>query len=177
MTASFERSANPELWTFLESLAGGAILAGTIAAIEPFGVFVALDEGPAHPVFPGVGFITVPELSWRHLDAVTDVVQVGQRVRCEFLQFDTWNLEARLSLRATQPDPFQALAEHTVLGQELTGQVVKVVAQLGAVVEVADGVVGLIREPVGDLVESGEQVAVVVASIDRQARKLELRLR
>ncbi|MFI9103170.1 hypothetical protein ACIGXA_21875 [Streptomyces fildesensis] len=40
--------------------------AGTLA-----GVFVALDDGPDHPVFPGVGFITIPELSWRHSPQAT----------------------------------------------------------------------------------------------------------
>ncbi|GEB57069.1 hypothetical protein [Streptomyces gardneri] len=43
------------------------ILSGTVAAIERFGVFVTLDDGPAHPLFPGVGFIVIPELSWRHI--------------------------------------------------------------------------------------------------------------
>ncbi|MGW1376991.1 hypothetical protein ACWD6P_22365, partial [Streptomyces sp. NPDC002446] len=54
---------HPELWAFLESLQRGERLAGAVAAIERFGVFVALDDGPDHPVFPGVGFITMPELS------------------------------------------------------------------------------------------------------------------
>jgi small subunit ribosomal protein S1 len=112
---------HPELWAFLASLTPGAALSGTVAAIEPFGVFVALDEGPAHPLFPGVGFITYPELAWQRFDEASDVVQVGQRVTCEFLQFDTWNLEARLSLRAMQPDPFQEFADRVEVGQELRG--------------------------------------------------------
>ena len=107
------QTESPELWAFLESLHHGDILAGTVAAIERFGVFVALDDGPAHPTLPGVGFIVIPELSWRRIEAPTDVVQVGQRVSCEFLQFDTWNLEARLSLKATQQDPLQAFADST----------------------------------------------------------------
>ncbi|WP_281280080.1 S1 RNA-binding domain-containing protein [Streptomyces hundungensis] len=66
----------PELQVFLESLHSGELLSGTVAAIEPFGVFVALDEGPDHPVFPGgVGFITSPELSWRRIEAASDVVR------------------------------------------------------------------------------------------------------
>jgi small subunit ribosomal protein S1 len=110
-------SENPELWAFLQSLRPGDILSGTVSAIERFGVFVTLDEGPGHPVFPGVGFITAPELSWRRFEAASDIVQVGQRVTCEFLQFDTWNSEARLSLRATQADPFQQFAYSTATGR------------------------------------------------------------
>lgn len=55
--------ADPELNAFLESLTPGQHLTGLIASIEPFGVFVTLDDGPAHPTFPGVGFITYPDLS------------------------------------------------------------------------------------------------------------------
>ncbi|MFF6808124.1 S1 RNA-binding domain-containing protein [Streptomyces sp. NPDC012616] len=175
-------SENPELWAFLESLHCGEILSGTITAIERFGVFVALDDGPDHPVFPGVGFITIPELSWRRVEAAFDVVQVGQRVSAEFLQFDTWNLEARLSLRATQPDPFQTFADRTAVGQELNGRVTKLVP-FGVFVQVTDGIEGLVHlreltstpvESPSDVVQAGDEVTVVVTEIDRERRRLVL---
>jgi small subunit ribosomal protein S1 len=115
-----------------------------VAAIERFGVFVAVDEGPEHPVYPGVGFITYPELSWRRFETASDVVEVGQRVSCEFLQFDTWNGEARLSLRAMQPDPFVVFVDGVVVGQRLSGRVTKLVP-FGVFVEVADGIEGLVH--------------------------------
>ncbi|MFJ9033959.1 S1 RNA-binding domain-containing protein [Streptomyces sp. NPDC102274] len=160
---------NPELWAFLESLHCGEILSGTVTAIEGFGVFVSLDDGPDHPVFPGVGFITIPELSWRRLEAASDVVQVGQRVSCEFIPFDTWNLEARLSLRGTRPDPFLAFADRNAVGQTLHGQVTKLVP-FGAFVQVADGIEGLVHlrelawtpvEAPSDVVQVGDEVTVV----------------
>ncbi|MFC8448804.1 S1 RNA-binding domain-containing protein [Kitasatospora sp. NPDC057223] len=177
---SMAAAENPELWAFLEPLWRGAILSGRVAAIERFGVFVALDEGPAHPVFPGVGFITYPELSWRRFEAATDVVRVGRRVTCEFLQFDTWNGEARLSLRAMQPDPFQAFADGVQAGQILHGQVTTL-APFGAFVQVADGVEGLVRlrelaaHPVrspAEAVRAGDAVSVAVIDVDRQRRRL-----
>lgn len=173
---------NPELWAFLKSRHRGEILSGTIAAIERFGVFVALDDGPDHPVFPGVGFITIPELSWRHIEAVSDVVQVGQRVSCEFLQFDTWNGEARLSLKATRPDPFQEFADSIAVGRTLQGQVTKLVP-FGFFVQVAGGIEGLVHRqalastpvaPPPDLVEVGNEVTVVVMDVDRERRRLTL---
>jgi small subunit ribosomal protein S1 len=175
---------HPELWTFLNGLHRGDILCGTVAAIERFGVFVALDDGPDHPVFPGVGFITVPELSWRHIDALSDVVEVGQRVSCEFLQFDAWHGEARLSLRATRPDPFQAFADACPAGSTLPGRVTKL-SPIGIFVQVADGVEGLVpgerpaKPPLAaaaDTVRVGDEVTVVVTEIDRQWRRLTLSL-
>ncbi len=176
------QAESPELWTFLGSLRRGEILSGAVAAVERFGVFVALDDGPGHPLFPGVGFITIPELSWRRFEAASDVVRVGQRVSGEFLQFDTWNAEARLSLRAMRPDPFQAFAERTVVGQELHGHVTKLVP-FGVFVQVADGIEGLVHlrdltsmpvEAPEDVVQVGDDVTVVVTHVDRGGRRLSL---
>ncbi|MGW0189282.1 S1 RNA-binding domain-containing protein [Streptomyces sp. NPDC003362] len=174
------QTESPELWAFLESLRPGEVLSGTVAAIERFGVFVALDDGPDHPRLPGVGFITIPELSWRSVDAGTDVVDVGQRVSCEFLQFDTYNAEARLSLKALQPDPFQDFADRSAVGQALLGTVVKVLP-VGAFVDVGDGVLGLVpfKEVHGgpaacppEAFETGAEISVVVSDIDRPHRRV-----
>jgi small subunit ribosomal protein S1 len=179
---SMAATENPELWTFLKRLRRGEFLAGTVAAIERFGVFVALDQGPEHPVYPGVGFITYPELSWRRFEAASDVVEVGQRVLCEFLQFDTWNGEARLSLRAMQPDPFLVFVDGVVVGQRLSGRVTKLVP-FGVFVEVADGIEGLVHlselssAPVAapeDVLQVGDQLTVVVTHVDRERRRLSL---
>ncbi|RMB86353.1 S1 RNA-binding domain-containing protein [Streptomyces shenzhenensis] len=179
---SMAATENPELWAFLKWLRPAEILTGTVAAIERFGVFVSLDEGPDHPVYPGVGFITYSELSWRRFEAASDIVEVGQRVLCEFLQFDTWNGEARLSLRAMQSDPFLVFVEGIAVGQRLSGRVTKLVP-FGAFVEVADGIEGLVHlselnsVPVAapeDVVQVGDQLTVVVTDVDRERRRLSL---
>ncbi|MGW6012826.1 S1 RNA-binding domain-containing protein [Streptomyces sp. NPDC055210] len=169
-----------ELWKFLRGCQEGEILSGTVAAIESFGVFVALDDGPRHPIFPGVGFITFPELSWRRFEDASEVVEVGQRVSCEFLQFDTWNGEARLSLRALQPDPFATFADGTEVGATLCGRVTKLVP-FGAFVQVADGIEGLVHlselapapvETPDEVVQVADQVSVMVMEIDVERRRL-----
>ncbi|MFF0483253.1 S1 RNA-binding domain-containing protein [Streptomyces sp. NPDC004435] len=178
---------HPELWAFLAAREPDEILSGTVTAIERFGVFVALDEGPAHPVFPGVGFISMAELSWRRVESVTDVVLIGQPVSCEFLQFDTWNGEARLSLKATQPDPFDALDDSIATdGRRFRGVVTKRLS-FGVVVRIADGVEGLIPlRPVPEdevaenrgaevSAEEGDEVTVVVTAFDRARRRVTLR--
>ncbi|MGJ5947830.1 S1 RNA-binding domain-containing protein [Streptomyces neyagawaensis] len=172
---------HPLLWRFLRGLRAGRVLSGTVASIESFGVFVALDEGPAHPIHPGVGFVTFPELSWRYFDDPSDVVRVGERVSGAFLHFDTSNGEARLSLRALLPDPFQEFADAVAVGQVLRGRVTRVVP-FGVFVEVADGVQGLVRPPTGPAAErptapeevgaQGEEVAVAVVEVDRERRTL-----
>lgn len=103
-------------------------------------------------------------------------MQVGQRFSGEFRQFDQWNLEARLSLRATQPDPFRTFAAGTAVGRELRGRVTKVVP-IGVFVRVAGGVEGLVRksaESPPDEVEVGAEITVVVTGIDPERRRLTL---
>lgn len=174
---SVAAARHPELWAFLSGLISGEVLSGTIAAIKPFGVFVSLDDGPRHPTFPGVGFITYPELSWGHFGSVEEIVQVGQRVSCKFLQFDTSNGEARLSLRALQPDPVRAFLDEAAVGEVLQGRVTKLVP-FGIFVQVADGVHGL--APLQELslpmeaFQVGSEITVLVAGIDRERRRLTL---
>ncbi|MFD4585838.1 S1 RNA-binding domain-containing protein [Streptomyces sp. NPDC058434] len=177
-----EPPENAELREFLGSLHHGDLLTGTVAAVEPFGVSVALDDGLDHPLFPGVGFITFPELSRRSFEDIAEIVQIGQRVSCVFLQFDPWNGEARLSLRATQSDPIQAFAEGVVVGQRLSGRVSKLLP-FGVVAEVADGVEGVVHRrelagapthAPGDGVSLGDDITVVVTGPDRQRRAVSL---
>lgn len=141
-----------------------------------------VDDGPDHPVFPGVGFITIPELSWQWGEDPTEIVSMGQHITCEFLAFDTHNGEARLSLRATQPDPFQLFARDAHVGQILHGPVTKLVP-FGAFVRVADGVEGLVHlselatlpiETPEQAVQVGDEVTVVITDIDPLRRRLAL---
>lgn len=179
---SLSATENPRLWAFLKALRPGQPLSGKVAAIEQFGVFVDLDDGPDHPVFPGVGFITIPELSWLRFEDPRDIVSVGQHVTCEFMGFDTPNGEARLSLCARQPDPFQQFTSRVDVGQVLRGLVTKLVP-FGAFVRVEDGIEGLVHlselagSPVDrpeEAVEVGDSVTVVVTDIDPQRRRLAL---
>lgn len=179
---SLAATEHPDLWQYLKGLHAGDVLTGTVADIQNFGVFISLDAGPPHPSYPGVGFVTIPELTWEHFDEVTDIVRVGQRVRGEVLAFDTTNGEARLSLRVLRPDPFQIFADNTSVGQSLTGTITKMIP-FGVFVEVAEGVHGLIHkdeladDPVDSLaevVQLGEDVQVTVIGLDRDRRRLHL---
>jgi ribosomal protein S1 len=177
---SLAATENPGLWAFLKALRPGEMLSGVVADVQRFGVFVALDDGPPHPVYPGVGFITIPELSWRRFDAVSEVVEIGQRVICSVLCFDTTNGEARLSLRSLEPDPFQELADTAYEGQALCGTVTKIVP-FGAFVSVADGVEGLVHldeltsipaETPDQVLRVGDRIEVTIIGLDRDRRRL-----
>jgi ribosomal protein S1 len=51
ISLSTAATEHPQLWAFLTDLRCGDVLSGVVADIQNYGVFVALDEGPPHPVF------------------------------------------------------------------------------------------------------------------------------
>ena len=122
--------------TFLNQLEKGQVRDGVVSSIVNFGAFVDLG---------GVdGLVHVSELSWKHIDHPSEVVEVGQKVTVEVLEVDLDRERVSLSLKATQEDPWQAFARTHALGQIVPGKVTKLVP-FGAFVRVEDGIEGLVH--------------------------------
>ena len=103
--------------TFLNQLEKGQVREGVVSSIVNFGAFVDLG---------GVdGLVHVSELSWKHIDHPSEVVEVGQPVTVEVLEVDLDRERVSLSLKATQEDPWQAFARTHALGQIVPGKVTK----------------------------------------------------
>ncbi|MGH2525330.1 MAG: S1 RNA-binding domain-containing protein, partial [Actinomycetota bacterium] len=78
--AFLEESQSEGRKKFLESLQKGERRKGTVSSIVNFGAFIDLG---------GVdGLVHVSELSWKHVDHPSEVVQVGQEVEVEVLDVD-----------------------------------------------------------------------------------------
>ena len=162
---------------FLNQLAKGQVRKGVVSSIVNFGAFVDLG---------GVdGLVHVSELSWKHIDHPTEVVEVGQEVTVEVLDVDMDRERVSLSLKATQEDPWRHFARTHAIGQVVPGKVTKLVP-FGAFVRVYDGIEGLVHisELAGRHVEIPEQVVTVddeifvrVIDIDLERRRISLSLK
>src|SRR5687767_8787392 len=76
---------------FLNKLAKGQVRSGVVSSIVNFGAFVDLG---------GVdGLVHVSELSWKHIDHPSEVVEVGQEVTVEVLDVDLERRRISLSLK------------------------------------------------------------------------------
>src|SRR5437899_4735794 len=118
---------------FLQNLKKGEVKKGTISSIVNFGAFVDLG---------GVdGLIHVSELSWKHVEHPSEVVQVGQEVTVEVLDVDLERERISLSLKKTQEDPWHQFAREHAPNEILDGEVTKLVP-FGAFVRVGEGVEG-----------------------------------
>ena len=163
--------------TFLKELQKGQVRQGVVSSIVNFGAFVDLG---------GVdGLVHVSELSWKHIDHPSEVVEVGQEVTVEVLDVDLDRERVSLSLKATQEDPWQVFARTHAIGQVAPGKVTKLVL-FGAFVRVADGIEGLVHiselsgkhvELAEQVVSVGEEVFVKIIDIDLERRRISLSLK
>ncbi|MFM1953781.1 MAG: hypothetical protein RL187_990, partial [Actinomycetota bacterium] len=162
---------------FLENLTKGQVRKGVVSSIVNFGAFVDLG---------GVdGLVHVSELSWKHIEHASEVVEVGQEVTVEVLEVDMDRERVSLSLKATQEDPWQVFARTHAIGQIAPGSVTKLVP-FGAFVRVADGIEGLVHiselsdkhiELAEQVVGNGDQVFVKIIDIDLERRRISLSIK
>ena len=169
-----EESQAEQRQDFLTSLAKGERRTGVVSSIVNFGAFVDLG---------GVdGLVHVSELSWKHVDHPSEVVEVGQEVDVEVLDVDLERERVSLSLKATQEDPWRQFARRHEVGDVIEGRVTKLVP-FGAFVEVDDAIEGLVHiseladhhvERAEDEVGVHDRVPVKIIDIDLDRRRISL---
>ncbi|WP_394281397.1 S1 RNA-binding domain-containing protein [Corynebacterium sp.] len=162
---------------FLHQLQKGQVRKGVVSSIVNFGAFVDLG---------GVdGLVHVSELSWKHIDHPSEVVQVGDEVTVEVLEVDLNRERVSLSLKATQEDPWRVFARTHAIGQIVPGKVTKLVP-FGAFVRVEEGIEGLVHiselaqrhvEVPDQVVTVGDEVTVEVLDVDLDRERVSLSLK
>ena len=175
--ALLEQSQSANRSTFLADLTKGQIRTGVVSSIVNFGAFIDLG---------GVdGLVHVSELSWKHIEHASEVVEIGQEVTVEVLEVDQDRERVSLSLKATQEDPWAVFARTHAIGQYAPGKVTKLVP-FGAFVRVADGIEGLVHiselsakhiELAEQVVSVNQDVFVKVIDIDLDRRRISLSLK
>ncbi len=160
---------------FLTSLKPGEVRAGVVSSIVNFGAFVDLG---------GVdGLVHVSELSWKHIDHPSEVVEVGDEVEVEVLSVDQERQRIGLSRKRLLPDPWHQVVDNLAVDDVVEGTVTNVVP-FGVFVDIGEGVEGLVHTsemPSGDIVAEtdlveGAKVLVRILSIDHDKHQLALRL-
>jgi small subunit ribosomal protein S1 len=176
--AFLEESQSEGRKKFLESLKKGERRKGTVSSIVNFGAFVDIGGGVD-------GLVHVSELSWKHVDHPSEVVQVGQEVEVEVLDVELERERVSLSLKATMEDPWREFERKHATGEVVTGAVTKLVP-FGAFVRVGEGIEGLVHiseladthvESPEQVVQVGQQVRVKVVDVDVSRRRISLSIR
>ena len=175
--AWLEQTQSEVRQNFLTTLQKGQVRSGVVSSIVNFGAFVDLG---------GVdGLVHVSELSWKHIDHPSEVVEVGQEVTVEVLDVDMDRERVSLSLKATMEDPWQTFARTHAIGQVVPGKVTKLVP-FGSFVRVDEGIEGLVHiselaerhvEVPEQVVNVNDEIFVKVIDIDLDRRRISLSLK
>ena len=172
--AWLEEAQKEQRGEFLHNLKVGEIRSGVVSSVVTFGAFV--DIGGMD------GLVHVSELSWRHLDDPSTVLSTGDEVKVKVLEVDTERERISLSIKATQPDPWEEFVSTHSVGELVYGRITKLVP-FGAFVQVGENIEGLIHiselashhvEVMEQVVTPGEEMWVKIINIDVQRRRMSL---
>jgi small subunit ribosomal protein S1 len=175
--AWLEETQREQRGEFLVNLKPGEVRKGVVSSVVNFGAFVDLGGMD--------GLVHVSELSWKHVDHPSSVVQVGDEVTVQVLDVDLDKERISLSLKATQVDPWQDFATNHRVGELVYGRITKLVP-FGAFVQVGDGIEGLVHisemashhvDLPEQVVTPGEELWVKIIDIDLQRRRISLSIK
>jgi small subunit ribosomal protein S1 len=175
--AYLEETQREQRDEFLTNLKPGEIRSGVVSSVVNFGAFVDLGGMD--------GLVHVSELSWKHVDHPSSVVQVGDEVSVQVLDVDLDRERISLSLKATQQDPWQEFAGGHEVGELVYGRVTKLVP-FGAFVQVGEGIEGLVHisemaihhvEAPEQVVTPGEELWVKIIDVDLERRRISLSIK
>ncbi|KRK23859.1 30S ribosomal protein S1 [Lactobacillus delbrueckii subsp. delbrueckii DSM 20074 = JCM 1012] len=155
----------------------GDVVEGRVSRLTNFGSFV--DIGGVD------GLVHISEISYKHVDKPSDVLKVGQDVKVKVIGIDNDRHRISLSIKQTEPSPFEQATSSLNEGDVIEGEV-KSLTNFGAFVEVADGIQGLVHvseisykhvDKPSDVLTVGQKVKVKVLNIDPSKRRISLSIK
>ena len=162
----------------LATLEKGQIRTGRVKNITDFGAFIDLDGLD--------GLLHITDMSWGRVKHPSEVLKVGQEVQVMVLDVDRDRERVSLGLKQTTENPWNSIQDQFPVGARVSGKVVNLAAY-GAFVEIAPGIEGLVHisefswtkrvARASDVLNVGDEVQVVVLSVDVENQKIALGIR
>jgi len=151
------------------------IVEGTVKNITDFGAFI--DLGGLD------GLLHITDMSWSRIQHPSEILKIGDDIRIKILKYDKKKERISLGLKQLTPSPWEAVEEKYPEGARIKGKVVNI-TKYGAFIELEEGVEGLvhisemswtkhINHP-SELLSVGEEISVVVLSVDKENQKISL---
>lgn len=155
----------------------GDVIEGKVSRLTNFGAFI--DVGGVD------GLVHISEISYKHVDKPSDALKAGQDVKVKVIGIDNDRHRISLSIKQTEPSPFEQATANLNEGDVFEGEV-KSLTNFGAFVEVADGIQGLVHvseisnkhvDKPSDVLKVGQTVKVKVLNIDSSDRRISLSIK
>jgi len=175
--AVLEREREEARRALLETLAPGQVHEGVVRKLMDFGAFVDLG---------GVdGLLHVSELGWGRVGHPSQVLEEGQRIKVKVLKVNPETRRISLGYRDMLENPWEDVPRKFPVNTVVQGKVVKLM-EFGAFVELEPGVEGLVHISeldhkrvwrTSDVVSEGQEVEVLVKSIDKENQRISLSIK
>jgi small subunit ribosomal protein S1 len=175
--AVLEREREQARQQLLDSLRPGQIRDGVVRKLMDFGAFIDLG---------GVdGLLHVGQLAWGRVKHPSDVLSEGQQIKVRIDKVDPQSGRISLAYRDLLESPWTAAAQKYAPNSVVRGTVTKLM-DFGAFVEVEPGIEGLVHiselshkhvRRSAEVVKEGEQIEVMVLSVDAQAQRMSLSMK
>ena len=155
----------------------GDVIEGKVSRLTNFCAFI--DVGGVD------GLVHISEISYKHVDKPSDALKAGQDVKVKVIGIDNDRHRISLSIKQTEPSPFEQATANLNEGDVFEGEV-KSLTNFGAFVEVADGIQGLVHvseisnkhvDKPSDVLKVGQTVKVKVLNIDPSDRRISLSIK
>jgi small subunit ribosomal protein S1 len=158
----------------------GTRVRGRVVSITNYGAFIELEKGVE-------GLVHISEMSWtRNIRHPSQILSINDEIECVVLRVDEEEKKISLGMKQTEEDPWLALPAGYPQGTKISG-VVRNLTSFGAFVEVEPGIDGLVHisdmswtrrvQHPSEVVRKGEEVEVVVLSIDPDQKRISLGLK
>jgi small subunit ribosomal protein S1 len=149
-------------------------------SITNYGAFIELEKGVE-------GLVHISEMSWtRNVRHPSQLASINDELECVVLRVDEEEKKISLGMKQTEEDPWLALPAKYPPGTKIAG-VVRNLTSFGAFVEVEPGIDGLVHisdmswtrrvQHPSEVVRKGEEVDVVILSIDPDQKRISLGLK
>jgi len=168
---------NKEKLKLWDSIEIGQVVDGVVRKILNFGAFI--DVGGVD------GLVHISEISWGKLQNPKKLLGVGDTIKVKVLSFNKDEEKISLSIKQTQPNPWEIFEEKYTIGEVYEGEVVNL-TEFGAFVKLEDGLEGLVHiseisseriDKPSDELTIGQKINVKIIDSDLENQKIKLSLK
>ena len=172
------KQLTPHPWDVLpEGLAEGSVVKGKVVNIEDYGAFLEIQ--------PGVeGLVHVSEITWANTPInAKEFFKLNDEHSAKVVTLDKDSRKMSLSIKQMTEDPWSTIETKFPDNSKHKG-LVKNITPYGVFVELEPGIGGMIHisdlswlkrfNHPSDYVKVGEQIDIIILSIDKENRKLQL---
>lgn len=173
--AVMEAESSAERQARLEKLQEGQEIKGIVKNITDYGAFVDLG---------GVdGLLHITDMAWKRVKHPSELLNIGDEVHVKVLKFDRDKNRVSLGMKQLADDPWLNIERRYSVNSRVFGRVTNI-TDYGCFVQLGGGVEGLVHTSELDwtnknihpsrVVQTGEEVEVMVLEIDEERRRISL---